>query len=258
MNRIFTLWSYLLYLLKAKGAHALHSPFVFSFYNEVIAHPYRFFPLEQLESLRPGLLEDKDVLRFQDAGARGGWIEKKAGDLARRSLMPPEKAALLFRLVHWKKPSLILELGTSFGLTTACLAKAHISKVYTMEAIPGIAQKALAFWEKANVRNIELLVGKVEDLLESWLSKPGNQPDLVVVDANHTYAATIRNFDLLAKHLPDHATIVFDDVYWSPEMARAWTEIRRHPRVTLSLDLFGLGIVFFRKESKKENYVLRW
>jgi hypothetical protein len=54
------------------------------------------------------------------------------------------------------------------------------------------------------------------------------------------------------------ACMVFDDIYWSEGMAAAWTEIKADPAVTVSIDLFHFGLVFFRKESPKENFVIRW
>jgi hypothetical protein len=42
-------------------------------------------------------------------------------------------------------------------------------------------------------------------------------------------------------------------------MEKAWKEICAHPEVSLSLDLFYFGIVFFRTENKnKEHFVLKF
>jgi len=56
-----------------------------------------------------------------------------------------------------------------------------------------------------------------------------------------------------------NSIFVFDDIYWSEEMQQAWKEICAHNEVTLSLDLFYFGIVFFRTENKeKEHFVLKF
>jgi hypothetical protein len=56
-----------------------------------------------------------------------------------------------------------------------------------------------------------------------------------------------------------NSIFVFDDIYWSEGMQKAWTEICAHKDVTLSLDLFYFGIVFFRTENKeKEHFVLKF
>jgi len=51
---------------------------------------------------------------------------------------------------------------------------------------------------------------------------------------------------------------VFDDIHWSPGMERAWEKIRAHPKITVSLDLLRLGLVFFRRENKKEHFTVRF
>jgi hypothetical protein len=44
-----------------------------------------------------------------------------------------------------------------------------------------------------------------------------------------------------------------DDIYWSEGMTKAWQAIKKHPDVTLSIDIFDIGIVFFRKELSKQD-----
>ena len=51
----------------------------------------------------------------------------------------------------------------------------------------------------------------------------------------------------------EEAIYVFDDIYWSKGMKEAWTEISNHPKVMMSLDIFSLGIVFFKKNREKEH-----
>jgi len=54
------------------------------------------------------------------------------------------------------------------------------------------------------------------------------------------------------------ACIIFDDIYWSEGMQQAWTEICARPEVTLSLDLFHMGVVFFNPGLTKEHYYIRY
>ena len=42
-------------------------------------------------------------------------------------------------------------------------------------------------------------------------------------------------------------------------MEEAWNEIKQHTSVTLTIDLFFIGIVFFRTEQKtKEHFTIRF
>ncbi|HPI10906.1 MAG TPA: class I SAM-dependent methyltransferase [Catalimonadaceae bacterium] len=258
LDKFFSFRQYLRYLLVAKGPDSIHSPFVFDFYNAVLTHPYRFYSHEILEEKRTEILNDLTVIEFEDPGAVKKFRQDKIGNLASRSLMPVEKAVLLFQLSHWLRPEKVLELGTSFGLTTAYLAKAYPSEITTFEGVSPIAERARALWESLDIFSIDSRTGKVEEMLPDFLQDPENHPDLAIVDADHRFEATIRNFQLLANVAKDGTCIVFDDIYWSVGMGKAWETIKADSRVTVSIDVFGFGIVFFRKASKKENFVLRW
>jgi len=53
--------------------------------------------------------------------------------------------------------------------------------------------------------------------------------------------------------------MVFDDINWSEGMQEAWDIIRKNERVKISIDLFYMGILFFRKEQKEqEHFVIRF
>jgi len=40
-------------------------------------------------------------------------------------------------------------------------------------------------------------------------------------------------------------------------MEAAWEIIKTHPKVTVTIDTFQWGLVFFRKEQPKEHFVIR-
>ena len=53
--------------------------------------------------------------------------------------------------------------------------------------------------------------------------------------------------------------LVFDDIYWSREMTRAWTEIKKDPRINLTIDIYRFGIVFMHRDKlAKEDFTLRY
>ena len=59
-------------------------------------------------------------------------------------------------------------------------------------------------------------------------------------------------------HIHEGTVFIFDDIHWSKEMEEAWNEIKQDSRVTISIDLFKIGIVFFRKGQVKQDFVLRF
>ncbi|HEU0137328.1 MAG TPA: class I SAM-dependent methyltransferase, partial [Flavobacterium sp.] len=76
-------------------------------------------------------------------------------------------------------------------------------------------------------------------------------------DGNHQKVATLRYFDLLLPTVTNDSVWIFDDIHWSRDMEDAWEEIKAHPKVTVTIDTFQWGIVFFRKEQRKEDFFVR-
>ena len=40
-------------------------------------------------------------------------------------------------------------------------------------------------------------------------------------------------------------------------MKQAWSEIKKHPKVRVTVDIFHCGIVFFKKGQAKEHFKIR-
>jgi hypothetical protein len=40
-------------------------------------------------------------------------------------------------------------------------------------------------------------------------------------------------------------------------METAWEMIKKHPKVTVTIDTFQWGLVFFRREQHKEHFIIR-
>ena len=57
----------------------------------------------------------------------------------------------------------------------------------------------------------------------------------------------------------EHSILIFDDIHWSQEMETAWEEIKKDESISLTIDLFFIGIVFFRKEQLvKQDFTIHY
>ena len=233
-------------------------------------HAYRVW--DKIEGVRARMLTSREVVEFVDYGsgmrllgeeARG---KRKVRDIANGSLAKAKYAQMLFRLVNWLGHQLrkdnegltIVELGTSLGVTTAYLAGVDArDKVYTYEGCEAVAKIARDNWKVLGMNNIESVVGEVTvdslQLAVDSLSKI----DVAFVDANHTYEASLMYFDVLAGKAHEKSVIVMDDIHHSEEMERVWREICADERVTSTIDLYQMGLVFFDKHYWKRNYRMR-
>jgi predicted O-methyltransferase YrrM len=251
---------YTLHRFKAKTRHGVHSPFVYRLIDEVI---YDFTPkkvYEEIEALRKQLLNDNRTIKVIDLGA-GSKVNndqtKKISEIARSALKPPRLAQLLYRLAADLKPGNIIELGACLGITTVYLQKAApAAKVYTLEGSPEIAAVALRTFADANTTSIKEITGNFDDTLPG-LIKQLDQVDFVFVDGNHQKAATLRYFEWCLPKVHEGTLLIFDDIYWSEGMKQAWSEIKAHPKVTVTIDLFWIGLVFFKPGQAKEDFLIK-
>jgi predicted O-methyltransferase YrrM len=251
---------YLLYRLKAKTRHGLHSPFVYRLVDKVI---YDFQPKKVYlgpESVRDGLLNDNRIITITDLGA-GSRVnndrQKRIGDIAKNALKPARLAQLLYRLAADLQPDTIIELGTCLGITSIYLQKAAPNaKVYTLEGCPETAAIAKEDFEKAGLNNIELITGNFNDTLPGVINKL-DKLDFVFVDGNHQKDATLKYFEWCLPKVHEKTMLIFDDIYWSEGMKEAWAQIKAHPQVTATVDLFWIGLVFFKPGQAKEDFMIK-
>ena len=80
---------------------------------------------------------------------------------------------------------------------------------------------------------------------------------MIYFDGNHQKEATLQYFNQLLKTAHNDSVFIFDDIHWSKEMTEAWETIKNHPKVTVTIDTFFWGFVFFRKEQVKEHFIVR-
>lgn len=254
-------FDYLLYRLKAKTRHGLHSPFVYRLVDKVIYDYSAKKVYDEVEAVREGLLADDRMIAVTDLGA-GSHVnnnkQKRVGNIAKNALKPPRLAQLLHRLAADAQPGNIIELGTCLGTTSVYLQKAvPNARVYTLEGCPQTAGVAKESFAKAKTENIQLVVGNFDNALPDVIAGL-DKLDFVFVDGNHRKDATLKYFEWCLPKVHEDTLLIFDDIYWSEGMKEAWAEIKAHPQVTITVDLFWIGLVYFRKGQVKEDFVIRY
>ncbi len=251
--------SYVRFLLNSKNKHGVHSPFVFDFLTLGLEADLPGEHLKTLENFRKDLLENDTVIRVRDFGAGSRVFkgpERPVCKIAKTAGISEKRAKLLFKTVRHFQPNRILELGTSLGLaTTAMSLGAPRSNIDTLEGCPETAKVAKTGFVKHGLKNIELHVGEFEELLPDLLEK--NRYDLIFFDGNHQREATLNYFELCLQNATENSLFIFDDIHWSRDMETAWDQIKTHPEVTLTIDTYHWGLVFFRNDREKEHFTLR-
>jgi predicted O-methyltransferase YrrM len=252
---------YLKYLFLAKNEHSLHSPFLFEFYLKVLNDSTSENDYSAIEALRKKMLSDERAIEIIDLGAGSKLNQsnrRKIKGIAKNSQKPARLAQLFYRLINHYNFHTIFDLGTSLGITTAYLAKANIrAHIYTFEGCPETARIAQENFKQLGINNVEIIVGDLNKTLKSQLNKI-EKIDFAFFDANHRYEPTIEYFEKCLGKIHEETCFIFDDIYWSADMKKAWEYIKNHPQVTVSIDIFWVGIVLFRKKQPKQHFVLRF
>lgn len=252
---------YLSHCIRSKTRHGTHSPFVYNLVDRVVYDFDKRDYYDPIECLRRQLADDHRTLNITDLGA-GSMLNKKktkkVSTLATNALKPPRIAKLIARLAQEFQPNNIIELGTCLGITTLYLSKAcPSSSIITMEGCPETAQIAQENFEKSGANNIDIKVGNFDTLFPQFIAE---MPaiDFLFVDGNHRKSATLDYFYQSLPKVHEGSLLIFDDIYWSEGMKEAWEEIKSHPSVRVTVDLFYIGLVFFKKDQAKENFKIRF
>lgn len=257
---LFQIKSYLKFLWHSKNEHAVHSPFVFSlltkcFYDKKFKAEY-----EVLRKYRNELLQKKNSIEVIDFGAGSKVFKsnKRAiNKIAQTAGISPKRAELLFRITNYFQPTAILEIGTSLGLATSALTLGNPkASIVTLEGCPETMAIAKNQLQKINSNTVECVVTEFESYIEICNLK-SKIYDLIYFDGNHKKQATLDYFELLLPTISNDTVWIFDDIHWSAEMEEAWVAIQNHPKVTVTIDTFQWGFVFFRREQEKEHFVIR-
>jgi predicted O-methyltransferase YrrM len=255
---------YLNYYLTASNSkgHGVHSPFVFEFIKFILKDKTKYDVYSTIEKQRQVLLNDKTVIEVEDFGAGSTVIKTKqriVKDIAASSLKPKKYSQLLFRMIQFYNKKNILELGTSFGITTCYLASAKNNPYVTsMEGSQSIANIAQQSFDALQLKNIKIIRGNFEKTLSPFLENTSTI-DFAFLDGNHRKIPTLQYFEQILSKSTEETIFVFDDIHWSKEMEKAWGEIKIHPSVTLTIDLFFIGIVFLKKDFKvKQHFSIRF
>lgn len=197
--------------------------------------------------------------QFTSCGAGTRFFQFRKGNKIRASRIGISRkfGVLLHRLVQFSLPGQLIELGTGSGISTAYLAAADASiPLLTIEGSKERLEFAKQNLINLKVQNVEFINSDFDQFLNA--NRKFGNPLLVFIDGNHNYEATLRYFRYFSSISGENSIIVFDDIRWSGEMEKAWKEIKADARVTIAIDLFFMGIIFFRPGVSKQEYIINF
>ena len=250
---------YLWHWLTAINEHSLHSPFLYNLYTKTIKKKSVLEDFNAIEQVRQQLIHSSAKITVTQLGAESrvnNELIRPVSAIARKGITSAAVSRLLYNLIHDFGCKNIIELGTSFGINTMYMATNSQVKVHSFEGCPNTAGIAQENFAKLGYENIELIIGDIDDTLPQFIHQSTGKIDLVFMDANHKLEPTLNYFNQILGLCHNQSIVIIDDIYWSSAMTKAWEKLKNHPQVTTSVDLFTLGILFFRPELEKTHIKL--
>ena len=211
--------------------------------------------LNFLDEYRVELSNNENKINFKEIG------NNKTSSVAEISLKAASSkkwTCFFYELSKIKNINNILEIGTNLGVSGQYFLKGldekKKSNFITIEGVKKLCDIATERFNRIdNKKRFKVIHGLYDEKLLEF-KKSNIKFDLVFIDGNHRFDATIKYFELLKKQFAQNAIVVFDDIHWSSEMTNAWRRIMKDDSVYLSIDFFKLGIIIFNSKQKSNCF----
>lgn len=219
--------SWLKYLWHRKSEYKIHSPFVFDFMRKV--------------------LNDSGSNRDYDTIYRIARLLDKRKHI-RYNLR--KQSRLLYRMVKYFEPDSVVSFGKLSALNTTALALGNLqTRVYLEES-----DDFLETLNSMGVVNVNLI-------------QPGEFDSEHFRQLNTGFVFFSRDsfeddtWDYLAdclNHKTSDSVFVFEGIHRNRDMEEAWEEIKTNEDVSVTFDLYCIGMAFFRDGIEKQDFVLKY
>lgn len=254
---LFPFYSFLVYWLKKEDKYSLQGPFISDLYRklQIYLTDSGLNDLD-LEEIRKQLLKDQEVLEIEDFGAGSKKLKKnrfrKTSKVTKYSTTGRKFSQVYQFFCSLTPAKHVLELGTCVGINTKYLEKVTKGDLYSMEGSESLWRKAQ---EKNKGKSTHYILGNIKEILPDHLRQKG-KVDFILIDATHNYQGTLTYFNTLLPYLHHDSIMIIADIHWSAEMQKAWKEIIGCSSVSLSIDFYECGVLFFRRDLTKTHYIL--
>lgn len=219
--------SFLKYLWQRKSEYSIHSPFVYDFMRKV--------------------LNDSGSNRDYDTIYRIGRLLDKRKYI---NYNLRKQSRLLYRMIRYFEPDSAVSFGSLTALNTAALALGHLqTKVYLEES-----EDFLETLNSMGIVNVRLIQPEEFDSehfrkLNTGFVFFGRDS---FEDDTWDYLVDCLNYKTV------DSVFVFEGIHHNRDMEDAWEEIKANEDVSITIDLYCIGMVFFREGIEKQDFVLKY
>lgn len=243
------------YLKKARyrHGHGIHSPFLFRLITDVIENKKRLPAYKILRDQRDRL---SDFIK-QEKGRSGiqTFSDSILISSGRRNLfkaveLPLRYGKLLFRLINEFNPKNISCFGPTFGLNLLYFALSDNSTPVNFFQADNYLQPIIQETLKdAEVQNVKP---------RSWETPLNEFADFIFINFPFSPVETDSLIKAQLVSNGDNEVIIIRGIHESGQMESIWNDLIKNNKVRVSLDLFEIGIILFRKNLQKENFIFKY
>ncbi|MCQ2344843.1 MAG: class I SAM-dependent methyltransferase [Paludibacteraceae bacterium] len=227
-NLLFDIKVWLRYQLKAhyRRGHHVHSPYTYRLFRNVLFERWPYYSFNEIEKIRKNQAQNGE----------------KSDN--------PKYTQLLQRLCATNNAKTIIEIGRTNGISTMYLASNNThSTVYSISD-----KKPTDVFIKTRYTNIHQC--KAAEL-QRTIDK-AESIDILYVRRSCGFNEIDNIFDLCKPKSNDGSIFIFDDIHKDSQTEKKWENILESDNVTLSLDLYRVGLVWFKKDLKKQHYTVKY
>ncbi len=230
------------YLLKSNNRHGTHSPFVYSFADQV------------LYAKSGKLNESIEFQRTQMIQSKGKFSQYSLSYFVDNYTLGSKFCRLLYRICTYYNVGNVREFGWCSGIETNYILESFLdmkrpfSYSYFNSEKNQVKEKCnLDFWENhdfSEITVVDKLDAQPTLFLFHWSIL---NEDSFWSEIENVYSS-IKNDDI----------IIINGLRNNESTLINFMRMKNDPRITVSIDLFEVGLFFVRKEQPKQEFVLRF
>ncbi|MDR0795506.1 MAG: hypothetical protein LBE79_05540 [Tannerella sp.] len=233
--------------LFCRKGYGVHSPFVFDFITFVIEEKYAYYAYRDISRVKLQMIQNNRFVSY-----RGKKVSTE--NSLRRFGISTQEGEFLFRLTNYLQPRKILSTGSSMGLTSLYLTR-YSSNVQciTLENEPGFAQVASQVLNREANQALHILTGNYPETIRDAIVQL-QQIDCLYIGKDVSIQDWAIIFEQCLPFIHDTFFCVMAGIRSSHEKLYYWKQFLQHPRITVVIDMFDLGLLFFQPKLHKRVY----
>lgn len=235
--RIFDYWGY---FFQSTDLHGIHSPFIYQFSEFCFYHKrekrIQYIEIQRSKMLMSsGKLRDYSISKFTD-----------------RFTLDAKYCFALHRISHFLNVSTINEYGLTVGIETN----------YLLEYALNQKKQSVNYAYHYSENQVKQFTNETwyKEIVQAPLVSISNpSPWELHIIHQHDNPDEIWDYaDKILKLAHNHTVVILSNIHLTDDHTLNWRRLQNDERTGVSLDLFNMGIIFFRKEQPKEHFTLRY